>query len=306
MTAAPGRLRLGTRASRLARAQTGLVRDALERRRPGLACEEVVVVTEGDRDAATPLPEIGGRGVFTAALERALHARDIDVAVHSLKDLPTEQDAGLALAAVGFREDARDVLVAPRPWTLDTLPEGATVGTCSLRRTAQLLARRPDLVIRPLRGNVDTRIRRVLAGEYDAVVLAAAGLHRLGLASRITQYLPLDAVLPAPGQGALAIQCRAEDGAVREEVAALDDGAARAATEAERAFLEGLGGGCTAPVAAYGRLEGGELILSGLVASPDGTRVIRLEERGPSRDGRALGLALAAAALAQGAEALLR
>ena len=176
-------------------------------------------------------------------MERELFAGTIDYAVHSLKDVPVDPTPGLVLAAIGFREDPRDLLISPARWTLDSLPRGARVGTCSVRRSAQLLSHRPDLNILPLRGNVDTRVARVVGGEYDAIVLAAAGVSRLGLAAEISMPLPLDQVLPAPGQGALAVQCREDDMDVRERLSLLDDAALRRATDGERGFLEGLGGG---------------------------------------------------------------
>jgi hydroxymethylbilane synthase len=305
MITAAGVLRLGTRASRLARFQTDLVRHALAELHPALGIQIVVVSTEGDRDVSTPLPEIGGKGVFTQELETALHEGEIDLAVHSLKDVPVEDSPGLALTTIGGREDPREVLISASGWSLETLPHGASVGTCSTRRAAQLLAVRPDLRLPPLRGNVDTRVRKALAGEFDAIVIAAAGVHRLGLASSIGEYLPLEVMLPAPGQGALAVQCRADDAALLEKLRGLEDAAVRSATDAERGFLEGLGGGCAAPIAALGRVDGGRLHLQGLVASADGTRVLRVTANEPVGEERRLGLAVAAEARARGAEALL-
>lgn len=305
VSAAPRDLVVGTRASRLARLQTHLVSTALIRATGIGAPREVLLSTEGDRDQRTPLPALGGRGVFTDALERELLAGTIDFAVHSLKDVPVETTPGLVLAAVGFREDPRDVLVSASRWTLGTLPPRARVGTCSVRRNAQLLAIRPDLELLPLRGNVDTRVQQALGGACDAIILAAAGLHRLGLGSTIAEVLPLDRFLPAPGQGALAVQCRAEDGTMRAHLSALDDPAVRAATDAERAFLEGLGGGCLAPIAAHGVVVGDTLALDGLVASEDGRRIVRVTRRGSVEQARTLGLQLADDALAQGARELL-
>jgi hydroxymethylbilane synthase len=305
MTAVTGAVRLGTRASRLARFQTELVRQTLAGLYPHVEFQSIVISTAGDRDLRTPLPEIGGKGVFTQELEAALREGAIDLAVHSLKDVPVEPSPGLTLAAIGMREDPRDVLISARRWSLETLPHAAAVGTCSTRRAAQLLAIRPDLRLLPLRGNVDTRVGKALAGEFDAIVIAAAGVRRLGLESAITQYLPLEVMLPAPGQGALAVQCRADDGGVLEQLGGLEDGAVRAATDAERGFLEGLGGGCAAPIAALGQIREGRLHLHGLVASTDGQRELRLAADGPPEDGRRLGLALADEARAKGAEALL-
>jgi hydroxymethylbilane synthase len=302
-------VRLGTRASRLARWQTAHVGAALRSRHEGLSCTEVTLATAGDRDDHTPLPEIGGKGVFTEALEAALRAGDIDVAVHSLKDVPVEDGPGLVLAALCFRADPRDVLIARDGHTLDALPRGARVGTCSTRRSAQLLALRPDLELAALRGNVDTRVRQVRDGQYDAILIAAAGVIRLGLTDAVTEYLPLDRVLPAPGQGALAVQCRADDADVLAVLRDLDDPDVRAATTAERGFLEGLGGGCAAPIAAHARVEqtpaGYRVFVRGLVASRDGRTVIRVEGVGDVKHARRTGLQLAADARRRGAEALL-
>ena len=305
MTSVVGTIRLGTRASRLARVQTELVRKALARFNQTIEFRSVEFLTEGDRDLHTPLPEIGGKGVFTQELEQALRNGTIDLAVHSLKDVPVEPTPDLTLAAIGMREDPREVWISPKGWTLATLPAGAKVGTCSTRRAAQLLALRPDLQLASLRGNVDTRVAKAQAEEFDAIVIAAAGVHRLGLSSAITEYLPLEVMLPAPGQAALAVQCRADDSAMLDLLRGLDESAVRSATDAERGFLEGLGGGCAAPIAAFGRTEGGRIHLEGLVLSLDGQRQIRLMWEGPAADGRRLGLALAAEARAKGAEALL-
>jgi hydroxymethylbilane synthase len=295
-------LAVGTRTSALARWQTRSVIAQLQAAWPGVECEERLFTTAGDQAPNRPLTEIGGAGVFTSELEAALRAGQIDLAVHSLKDLPIEPAPGLTLGAIGERADARDVLVARDGWALQTLPHGARLGTCSLRRSAQALAARPDLAIMPLRGNVDTRIRKALQGEYEAIVLAAAGILRLGRQAAITEYLPFERMLPAPGQGALAMQCRADDVRMLEFLAPLDHAPTRRAVEAEREFLQGLGGGCAAPVAAYGRLTAeGELRLDGLVADAAGRRVIRVAGTG----GPGLGQRLADEALALGAAELL-
>jgi hydroxymethylbilane synthase len=297
--------RLGTRASKLARTQSATVRAWLERLNAHDAFVEVLLNSAGDLDPTTPLPQIGGEGLFTSALEHALHANEIDLAVHSLKDVPIKQPESLTLAAIALREDPRDVLIAQHDWTLATLPRGARVGTCSHRRSAQLLAIRPDVAILPLRGNVDTRVRQLRSGAFDAIVLAAAGVHRIGLREMISEYLPLEQMLPAPAQGALTVQCRTDDPIARAAIALLDEPAVRAATAAERGFLEGLGGGCTAPIAAYAEAEGAALRLHASVASLDGTTILRFEGSGSHTDGRAIGLDLAARALAEGAGALL-
>lgn len=294
----------GTRGSRLALWQTQHVAHALEHAWPGLTCRMQRFETRGDRTPDVPLPEIGGKGLFTAELEQALHAGHIDLAVHSLKDLPTETADGLTLGAILGRTTAHDVMVAREPWTLETLPEGASVGTSSRRRAAQLRHHRPDLRVLPIRGNVDTRVAKVHAGAYDAAVMAAAGLERLGLTEAITTRLPAAVMLPAPGQGALAVQCRADDAETLALLAALDDAADRAATTAERAFLHALGGGCATPVAAYARRQDdGLLTMEGLIASLDGQMMIRVQGRGETAE--ALGEALAREALHQGAEEVL-
>jgi len=301
----PPALVIGTRGSALARWQTDWVIARLKSAWPGLDCTIKLVHTTGDQILDKPLPEIGGKGVFTAELENALKTGEIDLAVHSLKDLPIDNAAGLTIGAICEREDPHDVLVARQYHTLAQLPRGARVGTSSLRRAAQLLAARPDLKILSLRGNVDTRLRKALQGEYDAIVLAAAGVLRLGFASHIAEYLPYDVMLPAPGQGALAVQCRAGDQRTLDLLKPIEHPATRSAVAAERAFLRGLGGGCSAPVAAHAVVSGQSpaISLTGLIASIDGRRVIRLS--GESHDPVAAGAQLAERALAQGAAELI-
>jgi hydroxymethylbilane synthase len=295
---------VGTRASALARAQTGRVCELLEGARSGLTCEVRPIVTHGDRTQASgePLPSIGGKGLFTAELEQALRDGAIDLAVHSLKDLPTEEVDGVALGAVCLREDVRDCLVSRSGAGLPGLADGAAVGTSSLRRSAQLRALRSDLDVRSIRGNVETRIRKVRDGEFDAALLAAAGIARLELGGEVAEWLDVGTMLPAPGQGALAVQCRAGDAATLELLAAVDDAAARAATTAERSFLRALGAGCTAPVAAHGTVAGEGVHLDGLVASPDGREVVRVSGTGQPEE---IGERLAREALHAGAEAIL-
>ncbi|HWH02594.1 MAG TPA: hydroxymethylbilane synthase [Gemmatimonadales bacterium] len=308
MTAGLVTLRAGTRASALARWQTTRVSEALERL-TGVPSHPIVISTTGDRALDIPLPALGGKGAFTEELEQALREGRIDFAVHSLKDLPVDDPEGITVAAILSRDDPRDVVIARNARSLAELPSGAVVGTSSNRRMAQIAALRPDVVIRPLRGNVDTRVRKALEGEYDAIVIAAAGVHRLGLTARITEYLPFHQMLPAPGQGALAVQCRADDDAVRTLLMVLDDPAVRVPTTAERAFLSGLGGGCAAPIAALGESFEGEgrrqLRLTGLVASLDGRRVVRATLEGEWNGGEALAQALADRVTASGARALL-
>jgi hydroxymethylbilane synthase len=299
----------GTRPSALAQTQTRQIIEQLQVAWTQIRCDMITITTTGDRNLSQSLPEIGGKGVFTEQLEEALRTGRIDFAVHSLKDLPIIEENGLVNAAISAREYARDVLVSGKGWTLTSLPQGARIGTSSLRRSAQLKAARPDLQILPIRGNVDTRIRKAALaeqGDYDAVVLAAAGLRRLGLQSHITEYLPLGIMLPAPGQGALAVQCRADDATVRTLLEKIDDPPTRAAVTAERCFLNALGGGCSAPIAAYAQLldeRPGWLTLDGLVAAADGSKVIRVN--GLGSDPERLGAELAEQALIQGAGALL-
>lgn len=297
-------LTAGTRGSSLALWQTNHVISALERAWPGLSCHVKRFKTKGDKTLEVPLPQIGGKGLFTAELEHALREGDIDFAVHSLKDLPTDPSPGLTLGAVTNRTNAQDVLVAHEQWTLETLPTGATVGTSSLRRAAQLHHVRPDLDVQPIRGNVDTRVRKVHDGTYDAAVMAAAGLERLGLTDHIAEYLSLDVMLPAAGQGALAVQCRAGDTQVLALLAAIDNEADRMATRAERTFLSALGGGCSTPIAAYARVGDDAMIeMNALIVSLDGQRVIRVQ--GVGTDAQQLGRELAKEALGQGAQEML-
>jgi hydroxymethylbilane synthase len=307
----PDVLRLGTRTSRLATWQAEHVAAALRQAWPGLDVELVPFVTKGDKTLDQPLPEIGGKGLFTAELEASLLDGRIDLAVHSLKDLPTDDPAGLTVGATPEREDPRDAWISPGGHGLGDLPGGAVVGTSSLRRGAQLLRQRPDLVIRSIRGNVETRIRKVHEGAYDAGVLALAGLMRLGIEGRAHSTLDLDTMLPAPGQAALGVQVRADGGEAARLVAALDHPATRAAVTAERAFLAGLGGGCSAPIAALSRCDGDRLTLRGRVVSTDGARAVEVETDGPfdaddpRGSGFRVGREAAARALSDGARDLL-
>jgi hydroxymethylbilane synthase len=293
-------LRLGTRRSALARTQSEHVAAAV-RAATGRDVELVDVVTAGDRSGA-PLSTIGGTGVFVSALREALLAGEVDLAVHSLKDLPTAAAPGLALAAVPTREDPRDALVARDRLTLGELGEGARVGTGSPRRAAQLRALGLGLVVVDIRGNVDTRMRMVADGTLDAVVLAHAGLRRLGRADEVTEVLDPLQVLPAPGQGALAVECRADDDATRAAVSPLDDPATRAAVTAERSLLAALEAGCTAPVGALADLavgdDGEELFLRAVLAAVDGSDAVRRSATGSPRTAADLGRALAAELLA--------
>jgi hydroxymethylbilane synthase len=293
-------LRVGTRGSALARIQTQSVVDAL-----GAPAEIVPIVTAGDRSAA-PLEQIGGTGVFVSALRAALVSGEIDVAVHSYKDLPTAPFGGVAIAAVPGREDPREALVARDGLTLAELPPGSRVGTGSPRRAAQLRALGLGFVVEPLRGNVDTRLRRVSEGAFDAVVLALAGLRRLGRDGEVSEILDPIQVLPAPAQGALAVECRASDSAIRGLLSTVDDADSRAAVTAERALLAALEAGCTAPVAALAEIaEGPEIYLRGSVTAPDGSRAVRLSATGPATDADGIGRRLAAELLAEGADTMM-
>jgi hydroxymethylbilane synthase len=300
-------LTFATRPSTLARRQTQWVIQQLQSRWPGLECQEHIITTQGDRVLDRPLPEIGGKGLFTQELEAELLDRHVHAAVHSLKDLPVDDSPGLIIGAVPMRAEVRDALISSKGYSFEELPEGARVGTSSLRRSAQLLSLRPDLHVESLRGNVDTRLRKALEGPYDAIVLAGAGLTRLGQEGRITEWLPMDVMLPAPGQGALAVQCCSGDTETLALLAALEDPSSRAATTAERAFLAGLGGGCSLPVAAYATcpVPGSRptIEFSGLVASLDGRRVIRV--RGVGDDPLVLGAEMAQEAIKQGASEIL-
>jgi hydroxymethylbilane synthase len=269
------KLTFATRPSALARWQTRWVIQALQAIYPEAEFIEKVITTQGDRVLDRLLPEIGGKGLFTQELEAALLSSEVDVAVHSLKDLPTEQPSGLRLAAIPARVEVRDAFISASGRGLDELSSGAIIGTSSLRRAAQLLARRPDVVIAPIRGNVDTRVRKILDGQYDGGILAGAGLIRLGLHTHITNWLPLDWMLPAPGQGALAVQCRGADLGTIEILEKIQDRPAELATRAERAYLQALGGGCSLPVGAYASLEAGQIRLEVVAASPDGAHCLR-------------------------------
>ncbi|MCL4533890.1 MAG: hydroxymethylbilane synthase [Bacteroidetes bacterium] len=290
---------VGTRGSPLALWQAERVIALLRERFPQMQITTRIVHTHGDLHQDMPLARMGGQGVFIKEIESALLAGEIDLAVHSLKDLPGEMPAGLMLAAIPERADPHDVLVSRHP-SLAALPRGARVGTSSPRRAAQLRAVRPDLDIVPLRGNLGTRLRRAVEGDLDGAVLAAAGIIRLGEEARITEYLPFDVMLPAVGQGALAVQVRQADGLVRQMVQAIDHGPSHLAVRAERAYMAALGGGCQVPMAAYAELLGDAIRLQGMVEDADSGRILRDEMRGPSTEPEALGRALAERLLAMG------
>ncbi|WP_435017806.1 hydroxymethylbilane synthase [Tundrisphaera sp. TA3] len=298
-------LRIGTRGSRLALWQANWVADRLRTLHPGLAVDLVEIRTQGDRDRNSPLAAIGGMGLFTKEIQRALVDGEVDIAVHSLKDLPTQGPANLTLGAIPPREDVADALIAPVHRTLAALPEGATVGTGSLRRRALLLLARPDLTVVSVRGNVETRLNRALSGELDAVVLAEAGLNRLGLDQHVTERLGPPSFLPAVGQGALGIECRADDARTLAWLAPLDDPATHRAVAAERRTLADLEGGCMIPLAAFARDVDGRLRLDAMVVDPDGTEMVAAGLDGPIDDPEGLGRRVAEALRAQGADRIL-
>jgi hydroxymethylbilane synthase len=302
------KLTIGTRGSQLALWQTNWVKSRLLESNPGWEIQIQIISTKGDRVLDVSLPKLGeqGKGLFTKELEDAIREHRIDLAVHSLKDLPTELPSGLEIGAICEREDVRDALVARTVKSLRELPEHARIGTSSLRRQAQLRLVRPDLTIEPIRGNVDTRLRKLDEGQFDAIVLAVAGLHRLGHAGRITEHLGEDVMLPAVGQGALAIEIREHDETTAEIVQKLNHETTNLACTAERALLKGLGGGCLVPIAAHARAEASTLTLTGLVASPDGTQVVRGVSSGSSTEAEWIGQSLAAELLSRGADKILR
>jgi hydroxymethylbilane synthase len=295
-------LRIGTRASQLALWQSDWVAGQL--RAQGIAVEIVHITTQGDVTAG-PLGQIGGQGLFTKEIQRALLDGRVDLAVHSLKDLPTEPVAGLTLGAVPPRAGAGDALVCKIADSIQNLPQGAKVGTGSARRKAQLLHARPDLVMAEIRGNLDTRLRKLDEGQYDALVLAEAGLGRLGWEHRITQIIPKTLMLPAVGQGALGLEIREDDETARAAVAPLDDPNTRSAVTAERAMLAALRGGCLAPVGAWGRCEKGRLRLDAVVLSPDGTQRLTALGEAIIGDAEQLGRQVAEELLRQGAAKLI-
>jgi hydroxymethylbilane synthase len=294
-------LRIGSRGSQLALWQSNHVADLL--RAQGHTVEIEVIKTTGDKITDVALSMVGTKGMFTKEIEEALEAKTVDLAVHSLKDLPTELQGDFELAAVMKREDPRDAFVSSNFFDLSELPEGARVGTSSLRRQSQLLAFRPDLQVLSLRGNIDTRMKKVQAGEYDAIILAAAGVSRLALNPDITCRIPPEIMCPAAGQGALGIEIRKGDTQTLAALNFLNDGEARIATTCERTLLAALGGGCQVPIGALAELKGGKLLLDAMVGRPDGTEIIRHHAEG--RDPEKLGAEAAAALIAKGADRIL-
>lgn len=299
------RIVVGTRGSMLARWQAAFVAKALRAAHPTSTIEEKIIVTEGDRISAGPLWNAGGKGLWVKEIEAALLAGDIDLAVHSMKDVPGEIAPGLAIAAIPERADVRDAVVSGKGQPLHALPPSARVGTTSLRRAFQLKAIRPDLDIQILRGNLDTRLRKVAEGAVDAAILACAGLDRLGFADRIAERLPIERMVPAVGQGALAIETRRDDARTRMLCHTLEHEPTAIAVTAERAYLARLGATCRTPVAGHARVENGRVILVGRIGSPDGTRILADQSSGAWEEAEQVGRQLAEALLAQGAGALL-
>jgi hydroxymethylbilane synthase len=299
------RIVIGTRGSALALWQANHIRDRLQEFEPGLVIELRIIKTQGDKILDTPLNKVGGKGLFVKEIEEALARREVDLAVHSIKDVPAQLPEGLVIGAIPKREDARDVLITKAGGGLDTLPQGAKVGTSSLRRMCQLRARRPDLRIEMLRGNVDTRVRKLDEGQYDAIVLAAAGLLRLGHAARISEYLAPEISLPAIGQGALGLEVRAGDEVTAPRVSRLDHEPTARAVAAERGFLARLGAGCQTPVAAHAEYDAGTIVLEGLIGRPDGTEIHRDRIGGAAWDAEGLGRTLGERLLARGGDKIL-
>ena len=296
------RLRIGSRGSQLALWQANHISALL--REQGHTVELEIIKTTGDKITDVALAKVGTKGMFTKEIEEALAAGRVDLAVHSLKDLPTEVPPGFELAAITRRENPRDVLLSRKYDSTASLPQGARVGTSSLRRQAQLKAIRPDLEIFPLRGNVDTRLRKLEAGEFDAIILAAAGLYRLGRTESVREVISADVMCPAAGQGALGIEIRAGDSAMRNQLKFLDDAASRATTTCERALLNKLGGGCQVPIGAFAEIHDDRLQLHAIVARPDGTQVLRESQQGT--DPQQLGESVGDELLRRGAEAILQ
>lgn len=298
-------LRIATRSSPLAVWQAEYVKQRLEGLHEGLSVELILIKTQGDKILDTPLAKIGGKGLFVKELEQAMMAGEADIAVHSMKDVPMELPEGFDLPVICEREDPRDAFVSNHYDSLDALPQGARVGTSSLRRSAQLKALRPDLEVLSLRGNVQTRLSKLDDGQFDAILLAAAGLKRLGLHERIRYELPPEVSLPAVGQGAVGIECRADDAETKALLAPLNDADTWDRVVAERAMNRRLEGGCQVPIAGYAELQGDELWLRALVASEDGTEVLRVEGRAPRGEAQQLGIGLGDQLLGKGADRIL-
>ena len=299
------RLKIGTRGSKLALTQSEWVREKIIDRYPDIEIDLVRIKTKGDKILDSPLSLIGGKGLFVKEIEDALLRGDVDIAVHSMKDVPAELPKGLMLAAHPKREDPRDAMISLQFSDLDDLPQNASVGTGSLRRSSQLLNRRPDLKIIPMRGNVDTRLKKLQTDRLDALILATAGLNRLGLSEKISLSIPTHDLLPAIGQGTLGLEIRENDTKTMEVIQCLNHRETALITKAERAFLTKLGGGCQVPIAGHGTLVEDTLVLRGMVAELDGSRILRDEIRGPSDQAQGLGERLGERILNAGADQIL-
>jgi len=299
-------IRIGSRGSQLALWQANWVQDAIKNNWPDIHTELVIIKTTGDKILDVPLAKVGGKGLFVKEIEEAMLSGRIDIAVHSMKDMPAELPHGLCIGAVPQRENPQDALITDGFPSLADLPQGARVGTSSLRRSSQLLHVRPDLAIEPLRGNLDTRLKKLTTTDLDAIVLAAAGLRRLGLTDRITATLDSETMLPAVGQGALCIESRTNDDKIASVISALDDAATHTAVIAERAFLHRLEGGCQVPIAGHATIDHNDrMTITGMVAELDGSRMIKQTIEGPCDLAAKLGLQLADALLAEGAASIL-
>jgi len=299
-------IRIGTRGSALALWQAEWVKSEIEKRYPGMTVTLTKIKTTGDKILDVPLAKVGGKGLFVKEIEEAMLANEIDIAVHSMKDVPTFFPDGLHLACITKREDPRDALLSRNKVMFKDLPKGANVGTSSLRRQAQIMNVRPDFVIHQLRGNVDTRLRKLKEGQFDAIILAAAGVKRLGLAENVTEYIDPGISLPAIGQGALGIECRVDDRELNDLIAFFNHADSRTCVTGERALLRRLEGGCQVPIACYGQMMDGKLHLTGLVGSVDGKRIIKDSIEGAPDKAEKLGVTLAEKLLTQGADVILR
>lgn len=298
-------LRIGTRGSALAIAQSEWIKDKIEGQYPDISIDLVRIRTKGDKIIDSPLAKMGGKGLFVKEIEDALLRKDVDLAVHSIKDVPAELPDGLCLPVFPEREDPRDAFISRFHTSIYDLPDGASIGTGSLRRSSQLLNIKPGLKIVSLRGNVDTRLKRLESGDMEAIILAAAGLNRLGLSDRTTQFLSTDIFLPAIGQGALGIELRKDDERTLEILSFLNHRPTELAIRAERAFLKRLEGGCQVPIAGFGMIKDTDIILKGMVAELDGSRIIRDEVKGPENRPEELGFSLAEKILGSGADKIL-
>ena len=299
-------IRIGTRGSALALWQAEWVKSELEKKYPGTTVTLTKIKTTGDKILDVPLAMVGGKGLFVKEIEEAMLANEIDIAVHSMKDVPTFFPDGLHLSCITKREDPRDALLTRNKVTFKDLPKGANVGTSSLRRQAQLMHVRPDFVIHQLRGNVDTRLRKLKEGQYDAIILAAAGVKRLGLAENVSEYIDPEISLPAIGQGALGIECRVDDRELNDLIAFFNHAYTPTCVTGERALLRRLEGGCQVPIACYGEMKDGKLHLTGLVGSVDGKRIIKDAIHGAPEKAEKLGVMLAEKLLSRGADVILR